>query len=515
MSNTPSGFIGVDVGTTHCKASLFVDLGERLHLAATSIQPSGARRDPAGFNYYDPDELFDSVATCMAEVLRVTAVQQPLGVGIASMAESGLLVDAKSGSPRSPVLPWYDQSAAPQADALGHQGNPEHRRERFLRAGIYPSFKCSLAKILWWREKQELSLDSLVWLPVASYIAYRLSGKMACEPSLAGRTYAFDINRQVWDEEWLQKWGLTTKNFPPILEAGELVGGCLEDNQAGMPPGTPVCLAGHDHVCAAFAVGAIRPGLAFDSMGTAESFLGAYETHELSDVEFRSGLSYGCHVVPGRKYWMGGLSASGGSLEWLRDLLSEPPLSYDDLDDLVEQAGDEPGSILYFPYLSGSGSPHSDPQARGAFVGLRASHQRADLVKAVLEGTAYEMEYIRQAAQAATGASIERILAAGGGTRNRRWMQIRADISGCVVEVLSMTEVVTLGAALLSGLASGRYASQADALLARPELKGESYHPDTRKHLRYQDIYHQGFLPLQQPLRELSRQSARLGDVSG
>jgi sugar (pentulose or hexulose) kinase len=515
LLNKPAGFIGVDVGTTHCKASLFVEQGERLHLAATSIQPSGARRDPAGFSYYDPDALFDSVAACIADLLGKTKTQHTFGVGIASMAESGLLVDAENGNHLSPVLPWFDQAAAPQADALGHHGNIEHRRKRFLHAGIYPSFKCSLAKILWWREEQKMSLDGLVWLPVASYIAFRLSGQMACEPSLAGRTYAFDINRQIWDEAWLQEWSLTTKNFPPILEAGELVGGCLGDNQAGLPPGTPVCLAGHDHVCAAFAVGAIRPGLAFDSMGTAESFLGAYEEHELGEVEFRSGLSYGCHVVAGRKYWMGGLSASGGSLEWLRELLSEPPLSYDDLDDLVGQAGEEPSRILFFPYLSGSGSPHSDPHARGAFVGLRATHQRADLVKAVLEGTAYEMEFIRQAAEQVTGARIERVLAAGGGTRNRRWMQIKADISGCVVEALSMREVVTLGAALLSALACGEYASQTDALLARPELKGDRFYPNMIKHKHYQDIYHQGFLPLQQPLRELSRQSSRLGDVSG
>jgi sugar (pentulose or hexulose) kinase len=515
MSNKPFGFIGVDVGTTYCKASLFVQQGERLHLAASSIQPSGARRDPAGYSYYDPEELYATVTACIAEVVGAVETQPQLAAGIASMAESGLLVDAERGSPRSAVLPWFDQAAAPQAAALGYHGDPEQRKLRFLRSGIYPSFKCSLAKILWWREEQKLSVDDLVWLPVAAYIAFRLSGEMACDPSLAGRTYAFDIHRQAWDEEWLREWDLSGTNFPPILPAGKMVGGCLAGNRAGLPAGTPICLAGHDHVCAAMAVGAVRPGLAFDSMGTAESFLGAYKAAELSEVEFRSGLSYGCHVVQGRNYWMGGLSASGGSLEWLRGLLGEPPLSYADLDALVEQAGEGPSGILYFPYLSGSGSPHSDPQARGAFVGLRASHQRADLAKAVLEGTAYELEFIRQAAEGAAGARIEHILAAGGGARNRRWLQVKADVSGCVVETLAMPEVVTLGAALLSGMASGRYASEAEALAARPELGGESFSPDMKKHALYQEIYQQGFLPLQDPLRELSQQSLRLSNNKG
>jgi sugar (pentulose or hexulose) kinase len=515
MKEKYAGYIGVDVGTTHCKASLFVEQGARLRLAASSTKPSGVKHDLTGYAYYDPEQLFSTVATCIREVQAAVADALPLAVGIASMAESGLLVDGESGSHVSPVLPWFDQTAAPQAAELGHHGDPDQRMRGFLRSGIYPSFKCSLAKILWWLEEQKIGIGDLIWLPVASYIAFRLSGEMTCDPSLAGRTYAFDINRRVWDGDWLDKWGLSAANFPPILPAGTKIGGCLEGNQAGLPPETPVCLTGHDHVCAAFAVGAVRPGTAFDSMGTAESLLGAYEAAEMGEAEYRSGLSYGCHVAQGCNYWMGGLSASGGSLEWLRALLGKPPLSYDDLDALVEQAGEDPSGIVYFPYLSGSGSPHSDPGARAALVGLRASHRNADLVKAVLEGTAYELEFIRQAAEGAAGAKIGHILAAGGGTRNRRWLQIKADVSGCTVEALEMTEVVTLGAALLSGVGSGRFANEAEALAARPELRGESFFPNMKKHALYQEIYQGGFLPLQEPLRELSRECQRLSGLNG
>jgi sugar (pentulose or hexulose) kinase len=514
-SNRKNGFIGVDVGTTHCKAGLFLERDARLYLAATCIKPNALKHSPSGYAYYDPQDLLETVAACMAEVQKAAGSGTQLAVGIASMAESGLLVDQDSGQLRSPVLPWFDQSATPQVAALGHQGEPRQRRQRFLRSGIYPTFKCSLAKILWWREQGQESTEDVVWLPVASYIAYRLSGQMACDYSLAGRTYAFDINRQTWDGEWLQEWGLSAENFPPVLPAGKVVGECLDSNRAALPAGTPVCLAGHDHVCAALAAGVVSPGLAFDSMGTAESFLGAYKAGKLGEDEYSPGLSFGCHVVQGQKYWMGGLSASGGSLEWLRSLLGAPVLSYAELDQLVEQAGPEPSGILYFPYLSGSGSPHSDPAARGAFVVLRASHQRADLVKAVLEGTSYEMEFIRQAAEKSLGCRIEGILAAGGGTRNRRWLQIKADISGCRVEALSLPEAVTLGAAMLSGMGSGRYAGEEDALAARPDLGRESFMPDMEKHELYQEIYQGGFLPLQEPLRELSRQSQGLVDDDG
>jgi sugar (pentulose or hexulose) kinase len=134
-------------------------------------------------------------------------------------------------------------------------------------------------------------------------------------------------------------------------------------------------------------------------MGTAEALLGVYERRSLDNTEYSSGLSFGCHVVPGMNYWMGGLSSAGGSLEWLRSILGDPPLTYAQMDRLFASLSTEPGDLLYFPYLAGSGAPHTDTLARGAFIGLNARHNRSDLAKAVLEGVAYEIEVIRRSAR--------------------------------------------------------------------------------------------------------------------
>jgi sugar (pentulose or hexulose) kinase len=505
MPNSTVALMGVDVGTTHCKAGLFVEDAGRLRLVASSSRPSAARRAPEGYAYYDPDELWETVADCIAEVREAGATVQPSSIGISSMAESGLLVDRFTGDARSAMLPWFDQSAGPQAALLGGHGDPIQRQERFLSSGIYPSFKCSLAKILWLKDRQASLLNGAVWLPAASYIAYRLTGQMASDYSLAGRTYAFHIGKKSWNEEWLREWGLSSDIFPPVIQAGMPVGGCLQGNLAGLPTGMPVSITGHDHVCAAFAAGANRPGLVFDSMGTAESFLGIYKEGALGEDEYRSGLSFGIHVAQGYNYWMGGLSASGGSVEWLRSLLGERPLSYEDLDALMVQAGPEPSGILYFPYLTGSGSPHTDPDLRGALVGLSSTHGRADIIKAVLEGTAYELEYIRRTAEQAVAGPIERIIVAGGGTRNQHWLQIKADVFGLALEALSMPEATLLGAALLAGVGAGKFSSEEDALSARPEVQVEFYLPDPVRHLAYQELFEQGYLPLQQPLRDLAR----------
>jgi xylulokinase len=187
--------------------------------------------------------------------------------------------------------------------------------------------------------------------------------------------------------------------------------------------------------------------------------------------------------------WVGGISASGGSIEWLRGVLGDPSLSYADLDALLEGAARPPTGIIYLPYLSGSGSPHSDGRARAAFFGLSAAHSRADLYQAVLEGVAYEAAYIRQAAQNVVGQPIRHILAAGGGTRNRAWMQIRADVLGCPLDVLDQPEMTLLGAALLAGLGSGVYASPAEASTVLSVIPVRHYIPDAARHEAYQPVY--------------------------
>jgi xylulokinase len=236
-------------------------------------------------------------------------------------------------------------------------------------------------------------------------------------------------------------------------------------------------------------------------MGTAETLLGALPERPLTEDDFRSGLIYGCHVAHGCGFWLGSVSASGGSVEWLRAQLSHKPLSYDEIDALIASAQPKPTGILYFPYLVGSGPPHIDPLVRGAFIGLSASHGRSDLLKAVLEGTVYEVEFIRQTGEHITGQPIPVLIAAGGGTRNRPWLQIKADVSGCRIEASAEPEATLLGAALVAGIGNGLYASAAEAFDGIRLKPVEVFLPDSQRHVLYRSLYEQGYLPLQETLR--------------
>lgn len=507
--------LGIDLGTTHCKAGLFDLNGRALYVASWD---NLVLHDPRGFAYYAPQEIWVRVMELIREVMewqRNSGCGVVQAIGIASMAESGLLVDQITGQARSVMLPWFDPLATAQADYLRERFGV---KERFLASGLRLSFKCSLAKILWLRQQDAAALDGTVWLSAADYIAYQLSGALGTDASLGVRTGALRIDNlsvsdpsctpfidpaavqlrqdhgdqgRAWDQEFLSALGLDASLFPPLLPAGMPLGGLRNEwVLPGLPAGTPVAVCGHDHICAAFAAEALLgDGHALDSMGTAESLVGALAARRLGEVEWHSGFSFGCHVHPGKLYWASGLSTSGGAVEWLRGILGDPPLGYAELDALLALAPDMPGDVIFLPYLAGSGAPHNDPKARGAFIGLEAAHSRADLYRAVLEGTTFEMEYARQKAGALTGIPVTQLAVAGGGTRNRRWLQIKADVSGCPVAVLPEAQATALGAALLAGLGSGVYAGW-ESLSRQVQRTPEAlYQPDAARHEIYLERY--------------------------
>nr|WP_243426375.1 FGGY-family carbohydrate kinase [Caldicoprobacter guelmensis] len=194
-------------------------------------------------------------------------------------------------------------------------------------------------------------------------------------------------------------------------------------------------------------------------MGTAETLVGVTPSRRLRETEWNTGFSFGKHVVEGYYFWMGGLPASGGSVEWIRSMMSDPPLNYDDLSELLAHAPQGPTGILYFPYLAGGSSPVSSIPLEGAFVGLKRSHKRHDVAKAILEGAAYEVEYMRQVAEENLNVEMNNIIAVGGGVQNKYWLNIKANVFSRPIKVIAMPEVALMGAAFLAALKTGYFSS--------------------------------------------------------
>lgn len=490
--------MGIDVGTTNIKAGLFHPNGTSIKLASRSTP---TRQTEEGYYYYDPTELWDTVSAVIREASRGITGEEIASIGIASMAEAGLLVDEQTGVPRSHLIPWFDTRTMDQIEQIKQAGEP---LERFTATGLRANFKQGLSKILWLRDRGGADLTNVKWLSMGDYIAYQLTGRMATDYSLAARTFAYRIDRKCWDEAWIRHFDLSPNLFPEVLPAGTPLGTVSNDvaSGLGLSNHTTVAIAGHDHVCASLSVGAVTPGIVFDSMGTAETLVGMLNERPLGEAEFATGLSYGCHVVPNRYFWMGGINAAGGSIEWLRSKLSDTEMSYERMAELLSQTKQQPTGILYYPYLSGSGAPNPDPQAKAAFIGVTKSHSQGDLLKAVLEGTSYELESIRRKAEQIAGESISHLIAVGGGTRNHHWMRVKSDVTGCQITVSQVAEATLLGAAVTAAIGVGTYASVEEAAVIIRSEQSEIMEPVSADHATYKQIFMNGYMPLQAPLRQ-------------
>ena len=499
--------MGIDIGTTNTKVGLYDTKGQCI---AVSARPTISHQDPAGFSYYDPEEMWGNIRSAIREVVEQAEAgnagssAQIKSIGITSMAESGLLVDIASGRPRSVFLPWFDTCSAPQAERIAAEAD---LFERFTVSGIHSSFKLGLPKLMWLNDKDPSAFEGSVWLSASGYIAYRLSSRAAFDYSLAARTFAFHINRKEWDREWIRHFGINPDIFPEALPSGTALGAVTSDVAAtlGLPAGVQVAISGHDHVVASLSVGAITPEIVYDSMGTAETMVGTLEERVLGRKEYDSGLSYGCHVAKDRMFWMGGNPASGGSIEWLRGILGDPQLGYEQVLGLLSQVDSDPTGVLYYPYLSGSSAPMPDGSARAAFIGLSKAHGKGELLKAVLEGTAYQLQAIREEAQGIAGRDIRTLVVVGGGTRNPHWLQVKADVLGCSLLMPPIDEASLLGAALCAGVGAGVFASAEEAAAVSAGLQARSVSPDQRRHEAYSRLYQTGYMPLQAPLRAFYR----------
>jgi xylulokinase len=483
--------LGIDVGTTNCKALLFDRVG-RPHGSASL--PTPARRPRPGWVEYDPELLWRTVVEVVRQALSQAEPARVCGLAVASMAEAGLLIDA-AGQPLHSIISWNDS----RSDSDYRLWLNRHGAMAFFPIAGNPATPIfSIFKLIWLREHAPAAYAAAArWLHVSDYIAFRLCGAQVTDYSLATRTMLFDLMQLRWSDAIVAAAGLRADLLPEAVPAGTRIGAvsAAAALATGLPAGTAVGAGGHDHICGALAAGAYVEGVGLDSMGTAEPAFLPLNSLRLPYTAEPTGALFGAHVAPGRYYAIKGIRSSGGAVAWANQALGFGG-AHDHMQAAAAQAPPGSRGVVFLPRLAAI--------ERGAFVGLTSEAGAAELSRAVYEGLAYEWRGNLETIERAAEARAETIRVIGGGARSGVWVQIKADVLGRPLRVLDIQESVALGAALLGGLAAGVYHDLAEAAagLCFTELV---IAPDPGRAAFYDRCYHEVFVRIEPALEEIHR----------
>lgn len=473
----PTYLLGIDVSTTATKALLIDERGAVVAVASTEYpfetpRPLWSEQDPALF--------WDGTVRSVRAVLAGSGVAPAdiAGIGLTGQMHGLCALDA-AGAPLRPCILWNDQRTADQCAEITRRVGPA----RVLQLTGNPVLTGFTAPKILWMAQHEPELYARiahVLLP-KDYVRYQLTGEFFGEVSDASGTSLFDVGGRRWSDEMLAALDIPRAWLPEVTESPVASARVNAAAAAvtGLRPGTPVIGGGGDQAAQAVGTGIVQEGVISATVGTSGVVFAQSDAYR---VEPAGRLHAFCHAVPGRWHLMGVMLSAAGSFRWFRDALGQherlqaEQTGRDAYDILTAEAAQAPAGsegLLFLPYLTGERTPHADPHARGAFVGLTVRHSKAHLTRAVLEGVGYglrdSLELMR-----GLGLTTTQVRASGGGARSALWRQILADIFNAEIVTVNVTEGAAFGAALLAGVGAGVYRSVADACAQTVRVTGST-----------------------------------------
>ncbi len=482
-------WLGIDVGTGGTRALLVDERGKVRH--ACTAPHEDMRMERPLWAEQRPENWWDAAQQAVRGVLAQAGASgsDVQGVGLSGQMH-GLVILDDSDRVIRPSLIWCDQRSQAQVDWI----NQAVGKEMVLASTANPVLTgFTLPKLLWVRDHEPALFARVrkVLLP-KDYVRFRLTGEHASDVSDASGTALFDVVQRRWSYELASKLGLDRSILPDVQESVGVTGKISAAAAAatGLAAGTPVVAGAGDQAASAVGSGIVEPGLVSCTIGTS----GVVFAHMAAPAYDPPGRVHTfCHAVPGAWHVMGVTQGAGLSLQWFRNQMA-PGCEYDALTAEAAKAPAGSNGLYWLPYLMGERTPHLDATARGGWIGLTASHTRADLIRSLLEGVSYSqkdcLEIIEQ-----MGAAVSSVRVSGGGARSAFWRQMLADIFGRPVVVLATQEGSAYGAALLALVGTGGYASvgevcrdaivEVTSVAPRPQEQ-ELY---ARGHKVYQSLY--------------------------
>lgn len=481
--------IGLDVGTSGCKCAVFDQEGK---VTSYAYQEYMAHNPGPGFYELDPNEVWAAVKEVIKKAAANHQGEKITALSVSSLGEAAVPLD-KQGRILYNSLIYTDirgqKHTAYLVERLG--------KDKIMELTGLPAHSMyTISKIMWIKENlPQVYQATAKFLLYGDYILYKLGGIMAIDYSLASRTMAFNITQKTWEKEILDTAGVDKDLFSPAVPSGTAVETITKTvaRELGLPEDLLLVTGGHDHACAALGAGAVKEGIAVDSIGTVECITPAFNQPVVNEKMLKYNFACIPHTRDGM-YITYAFSFTGGSLlKWYRDNFADKEKNeaaqagmsiYRLLDD---KAAREPTGILVLPHFTGTGTPYMDTGAKGAIVGLSLEVTPSVLYRSLLEGVTYEMLLNIECLQA-TGVPIQELRAVGGGAKSDFWLQIKADIIGKKITALNINEAGITGTAIIAGVATGTYKSVDEALQMLVKPKKEFY-PDDRNRLIYAHHY--------------------------
>jgi sugar (pentulose or hexulose) kinase len=480
--------IGCDIGTGSVKTILCSSDGA---LLARSAAEHPMHHPRPGWSENDPDDWYRGLSRTIGEVLAGAAVDpaRVAGLGVVCQREPVVLTDA-AGRPVARSVSWTDgRATAESAEVAARFG----RDWLIETTGMAPSHGMSLAHLLWLKRHRR---DLWRWARhirfAKDYVMGRLTGCRATDPTTPSRSSLLDVRRLRWSEEVCEAFGIDVGMLPPIgASPWEQVAELPADRAAelGLRPGLPVAMGGSDDASATLGCGAIDPGQACVGTGTAANWRTVIGECR-PDRSGRGDVSP--HVVPGRYIHEVAIESTGSSLRWLRDVLAAPAGRATGFDELIASAEGVPcgaDGLLCFPFVDGaSRAPRYAAGARAAYLGMASGHTQAHLVRAMLEGIAFQYRATMPILAGPSPSRVAEPLGIGDGeVRSPVWTQLKADVLGVPLRVPRIADLAAAGAAILAGLAAGVFTSPA-AGVARLVRWDRQYDPDPRRSAMYAEL---------------------------
>ena len=499
--------LGIDIGTSACKAAVF-DLDGR---AVVQTSSSYQVYYPApGYVEQNPVEWWDGVCLAIRELLQKGRidVNDIAGIGLDGQSWSAIPVD-KAGNVLCNTPIWMDTRASGLCkrvtERIGFQrifGNSGNALE--------PAY--STPKILWFKEnKPDIYKNTYKFLQSNSYIAFRLTGVMTQDISQGYGLHMFNVEKGIYDDDLCEDLGISKDKLPDIFPCHQVIGEVTREaaGQTGLRQGTPVVAGGLDAACGTLGAGVFKVGQTQEQGGQAGG-MSICVGEALSHPK----LILSSHVVPGLWLLQGGTVGGGGSIKWFREQLGASEdaqekctgvSAFKIMDD--EAAAIQQGSegLIFLPYMAGERSPIWDKNAKGVFFGLGYDKNRAHMIRSVMEGCAYALYHNMKTAEE-SGVHVNVLNAMGGAANSRLWTQIKADVTGTTILVPASDTATTLGAAILAGVGTGEYKSFEEAVAGTIRID-RTHEPDMKAHdiyMRYYEIYLEIYDKLKGTMQKIS-----------